>query len=120
MSRLKNRCFYVKIAMLFLDLVTTRSIDIRVHRAGSQLKINTNYINMQYLGKRAQWGVVPLSMDLDVFNLLPTSKSHFGYFILEEIVRYFDSSAKMRRFRLPWTESNLLYNTSYHINETIK
>ena len=75
---------------------------------------------MQYLGKRAQWGVVPLSMDLEVFNLSPTSRTNFGYFILQEIVRYFDSSAEMRRFRLPWSESNLLYNTSYHIIETIK
>ena len=49
MSRLKSHCLWPKIAMVFFDSLITLSSDIRVHRAGSQLKI--------LLAKVAKYGV---------------------------------------------------------------
>ena len=50
MSRLKTECFWVKMAMLFFDIIiiSTRACEFANPRPGSQLKTKGNYIPVFY------------------------------------------------------------------------
>ena len=67
----------------------------------------------------SEWSVLPV--EVDNFNVSQSDREQFGLSVIPDIVKHFNPCGAIFKFRLLWSQSNLLdktYSRMFHRNIT--